>query len=473
MGDTITLFAPDGTLGEVPMAQMQAALKAGAKPAITVKAPDGSLGHVPADRLTDAVKAGASVVPIQEQENQQPGFWHSLWSDVQGMASGIKHLNDYDPMTDPKLSQEQKMQIVNQNFAEADAQNAARQKAGYGPVYRNLAAPAAEMMGVNVPGMEQSAAQGDVAGVAGHAAAVPAVLAATEGAARVLPRVATMASEKAPALYQSALKPSRAIPAAKTAAMVQTGLEQAIPVSPAGVEKLGSLIDDLNDKIAQQIQTDPTRPINKFAVTSRLADTAKSFATQVNPEADLNAVSESGNEFLRNQPAQIAAENAQALKQGTYKQLRSKYGELQSATIESQKALARGLKEELANAFPELANLNAQDAKLYNLQEPLEKAVQRIGNHQLLGIGTPIAGGAAKAMTGSTTLATIAAALKFTVDNPIVKSRLAIALSRADQLTLPAAQQRVAAYLAGLDAASGGAANNATPADRETGQASQ
>jgi hypothetical protein len=40
------------------------------------------------------------------------------------------------------------------------------------------------------------------------------------------------------------------------------------------------------------------------------------------------------------------------------------YGELSSATKESQKALAREIKEELAAQFPEIAGLNAKEAKL-------------------------------------------------------------------------------------------------------------
>jgi hypothetical protein len=186
MGGTVTIFDPQGNKGEVPYANLAAAVKAGGKLAVTVKAPDGTLGEIPADRLPDAAKAGASVVPFKDQENQHPGFWHSLWSDVSGMAQGLTHLNDYDPMTDPKLSQEEKMTQVNKDFA--DAQEEVKQRtAQYGPTYANVTAPAAGMLGVNVPGMEQSAKEGDTAGVMGHTAAVPAVMAATEGLSEAIP----------------------------------------------------------------------------------------------------------------------------------------------------------------------------------------------------------------------------------------------------------------------------------------------
>ena len=288
--------------------------------------------------------------------------------------------------------------------------------------------------------------------------------AAGYGISKISPEVLT---GKAQDLYQSALKPSTRIPPAKTAAIVQAGLDSGIPVSGAGLEKLGGLIDDLNDKIAATIQVDPTRPINKFAVTSRLGQTAQRFATQVNPEADLNAVSDAGNEFLRNQPGEIPAADAQAIKQGTYQQLSGKaYGEMKSASIEAQKSLARGIKEELANAFPELNDLNAADSKLLNLQPVLEKAVQRIGNQQLVGIGTPLVIGAGKAASGSSAVGIIGGLVKAVIDNPVVKSRLAISLNKAG-VNLPTAMDRIAGYSTALGQAAA-VANSAPPADQNT-----
>lgn len=261
--------------------------------------------------------------------------------------------------------------------------------------------------------------------------------------------------------YESALKPSTTIPEYKRAQMIDTALKQGIPVSRAGLEKLGDLIDDLNDKITNEIGTGQGKTVNKFAVASRLRSVAQQAAKQVNPEGDLNAIASSGNEFLRNQPNDIPAVEAQELKQGTYRSLGNKaYGELQSSTIESQKALARGLKEELATAFPEINNLNKMEGRALDLQPVLERAVNRIGNHQMLGIGTPIAAGAAKAVTGSSTIAGITGILKAVLDDPVVKSRLAISVSKGGAqrgLTLPQAFAQVDSYANALSAAAANA----------------
>jgi len=63
-GATVPMFAPDGTLGDVPYERMQDAIKAGGKIGVNVKAPDGTPGVIPADRVQDAMKAGAAVIPI-------------------------------------------------------------------------------------------------------------------------------------------------------------------------------------------------------------------------------------------------------------------------------------------------------------------------------------------------------------------------------------------------------------------------
>jgi len=265
--------------------------------------------------------------------------------------------------------------------------------------------------------------------------------------------------------YQSALKPSTTANPAKVANAISGGLENAIPISKGGLEKLADLTDDLNSKIAAEIASRPNAPINKFAVASRLGDTAKQFSTQVNPIEDLNAIGKSGNEFLENQPVDIPASQAQALKQGTYKQLSGRaYGELGSATIESQKALARGLKEELANAFPELSDLNAQDSKLLDLQGMLQRAVNRISNHQMVGIGTPIMGAGVKAATGSTGIAGAAALAKAVFDDPYIKSQVAIALNKASKggITIPTAAARYAGYVNAL----GNVSTSPSPGDQ-------
>ena len=309
--------------------------------------------------------------------------------------------------------------------------------------------------------------------------------------------------------YESAMKPSPAMSAPDRAAIVQTGLQNEIPVSKAGVEKIGDLIDTLNTKIKDTIAADPNRPIDPNAVATR-ADIAKAkFANQVNAQPDLNAIEASKQQFLTEQgakpgqppvapkptgildaqgnpimdsgtPAQpptpapdMSAADAQKMKQGTYQVLKGKYGEQGSASVEAQKALARGLKEEIATQFPEISGLNQAESRLLDLQPVLERAVNRISNHQAIGIGTPIAGAAAEAVTGSTGVGRVAMVMKAVLDNPNVKSRLAIAVSKANKIPIATAMNRVNLYSASLGASAAASqansnADNPNPAASTT-----
>ena len=78
---------------------------------------------------------------------------------------------------------------------------------------------------------------------------------------------------------------------------------------------------------------------------------------------------------------------AQAMKQATYRELGSKsYGEIGAADTEAQKQLARGLKEEISAAVPQVASLNAKQAELLNAAGILERRMLMQGNNNPLGL---------------------------------------------------------------------------------------
>ena len=68
-------------------------------------------------------------------------------------------------------------------------------------------------------------------------------------------------------------------------------------------------------------------------------------------------------------------QDAQAIKQGTYRVLSGKYGEQGSALTEAQKTLARGLKEGIAQAEPAVAAMNAEESKLISTLGVVERRV--------------------------------------------------------------------------------------------------
>lgn len=188
-------------------------------------------------------------------------------------------------------------------------------------------------------------------------------------------------------LMHSALKPS-AKHAPDAPAAVNTLLEKGINVTPGGLEKLNDNIDALNKKIADKIEGSSSL-IDKQAVATRLYDVIDRFSKQVDPHKDLATIERTWENFMNNPlftGKDIPIKVAQQVKQGTYTQLRKKYGELGSAETEAQKALARGLKEEIAKALPPVHKLNAEESKLLTALPMVERRVIVSANKNPLGL---------------------------------------------------------------------------------------
>lgn len=189
---TVPMFDPNGTLRDVPYERMHDAIAAGGKPGVRMKAPDGQIRVIPADKTQQAAKAGGTLLPIQDQEVNHPGFWTAVAEDAVPALKGVG-VALLGPAGLSYLAMKQGLDELRSVKATGktigENQNAAEKLAGYGALYRRVAVPAARAVGVNVSGMEASAEQGDVAGVLGHTA-VPAVAAvaplAAEGAIRAI-----------------------------------------------------------------------------------------------------------------------------------------------------------------------------------------------------------------------------------------------------------------------------------------------
>lgn len=465
---TIPMIAPNGQSGDIPIAKLQDAQGAGFKVAVTMRAPDGTQGYIPADRVHDAAGAGFKMVPTDVSDAVKASYWDALTNPVgsggrqQGILGGALQVGGQaiktaaQPFVHPVDTLEGAYNMVaHPGQTGQTIVNQVRND------YERGGVPlAAENLGGQALGAYEG---GRIAGAAANA---------TARIAAPLASRAILLGKTPQGAYESALKvpPSVSLPVRQTA--VQAGLDAGIPVSKAGMEKLGDLIDDANQKIADTLQNAPqTRTISPYSATKNLQDVRNKFATQVNPTSDVQAVGQSGQEFLdqfRSQPGgavrNLSPQEAQAIKQGTYRVLVGKYGEQGSAAVEAQKALARGLKDEIANHFPEINNLNAEESRLLTLQPLLERAVNRIGNYQGIGIGTPIAGSAVKAVSGSGSAAGAAMVLKSVLDNPAIKSRLAISLSRGGNIPYATALGRVNAYSASLGSFASSSQENSTAA---------
>lgn len=203
---------------------------------------------------------------------------------------------------------------------------------------------------------------------AGTGAMIGAVLPGGVQAANAIGQTINGAGHKlAQALMQSALKPTiKQLRTGDAQVAIDTLLKYGINPTERGVYKLGGMVDDLNSQISDKI-ANSNAVINKSDVLNYLQDPADRFSNQVSPTSDLNAIVGVAQDFI-NHPGMpgktIPVQMAQALKQGTYKALSGKYGEVGSAATEAQKALARGLKDEIGKAVPDVIPLNAEESNL-------------------------------------------------------------------------------------------------------------
>lgn len=189
-------------------------------------------------------------------------------------------------------------------------------------------------------------------------------------------------------LMQSAVKPTLAdLRTGDAARAINTMLEQGYNPTMGGALKMQSNIDDLAAQVKDAIANSPAS-VDKYAVASRLSNFMQQARMQANPNADTAAIAKSWNEFLDSLPGtDIPVQTAQAIKQGTYSALGNKaYGEQMGATTEAQKQLARGLKEEIAQAVPEVGPLNQKMADLINAHEIITRRALMSGNRNPLSL---------------------------------------------------------------------------------------
>ncbi len=170
-------------------------------------------------------------------------------------------------------------------------------------------------------------------------------------------------------LMGTALKPSLAErQSGKADTAIQTMLDEGLNVTRGGVDSLKQKIGDLNDKVKEVI-ANSTATVNGNAVANYLQFVLKKFENRPNAVEAQRMVEDAWTRFVRHPLAEgkseIPVQTAQELKKGYQASVGEKaYGELKTAETESEKSIARGLREKISEAVPEVAGLNAQEQKM-------------------------------------------------------------------------------------------------------------
>lgn len=383
--------------------------------------------------LWDARKGSAPTIATQDEQQapQQPSAVSRFFSNAGAMlnpvtaAQGIAHAVAHPINTAKGIYG---MQAEQFGKAKEDfEQGRYVEMMGHGAAgVLPLIGPAAATAGEQIAAGDVAGGLGTGAGLAtGAALAGPAVRAAR-------PAISGPAQATGRRLYQSALKPTKATvkdvrPSAGLTAqetLLQTGLNEGVPITSRGLKKVDSLIDSLDAEVkarVAKIQASGEK-VDPALVEQAIDDVVRDFATQVNAQPDLSAIASVRQNFRTNpnvaqpvapatqanfaagriqgspaqtQPGPIDPVVAQQMKTNTYQGLRGKYGQERGATIEAEKAGARGLREGIEQAgaragVTDIAAVNAREGALISLQHALTDALRRRGNYDALGLKTAI-----------------------------------------------------------------------------------
>ena len=203
---------------------------------------------------------------------------------------------------------------------------------------------------------------------AGEAASGIATQAAIQGGSQAVGGAITGTMAKsAPWLMNKAVRPSARLLEEyrmSSSELANTLLEDGINVTQGGLDKLRGLIFGDNAEIQALVNASPAR-ISKDAALGRVDTYAgEAMRSHVNPNKALTKATQVADEFVEHpyyRGDTVSAAEAQRLKVGTYQEIGDAFNKPQRAR--ALKALARGLKEEVADAVPGVAAINAREAR--------------------------------------------------------------------------------------------------------------
>lgn len=294
-------------------------------------------------------------------------------------------------------------------------------------------------------------------------------------------------------LYQRGLKPPAGRGQAVSGPIVKTGIDEGILLTEGGARKLASKIDQVSNDIEQMIASSPTNisPADYVKnIQTRLDALRKRYgARAITGKQAIATVDEAERRFLidhggirplnvfkgydangkpiyallkpedmtlsmlRQRANPIGSIDAQQIKKETYEELRTLYksrgqmvnipgwspGTHPGVATEATQEITRALREELGNIYPGLHKLNARDGAMIDLDEVLNRYINRETNRGLYRWGMALgAGGAAAGAMEHVDLRllglTAAGVIKGALDDPAILSYLAIALNKASTM---------------------------------------
>ncbi len=172
-------------------------------------------------------------------------------------------------------------------------------------------------------------------------------------------------------------------------------LNEDIPVSAKGIAKVEGLLqvnEGARKAILEKSVANHPEGLNPFKITANLSKAMgeggqlEKFVKNVNPQADLDAISKVGENFLSaHGGSSIPVDTANAMKQATYAVNKRAYGRVGGAGEEAEKVLASGLRNEVNAVAPGLEAVDQATSELVKAKRGLEARVAVAANRDPVG----------------------------------------------------------------------------------------
>ncbi len=257
-------------------------------------------------------------------------------------------------------------------------------------------------------------------------------------------------------LYKSGLKPSTTLTEKARSDIIQTALRENLPLTK-GLKKSEKLIEAINDEIDKRIEL---YQAGNFTISRDAALKPLKELVETLPEEKalpLSAIKEAKKtikEFERFQPERITIKKARKLTKDLNKELNNFYKKIKTGQpvntedwARVRAALNKGIREEVANIFPEIRFLNKRQSALLELNKELRRAVGRIDNRNIFSLIGGMYGNVGGGIAGVKGAIGMMLA-NYIFNNPRVNSRLAIALYKGKRMALTKGKWRLRRLLA-------------------------
>lgn len=199
-------------------------------------------------------------------------------------------------------------------------------------------------------------------------------------------------------MYERTAKWSTTLDDAERASLTETALAYGLPPSAKGVDKLHSIIRDLNGHIDDLIKTADAsgKTVPRSAIYKHLKKLRQeSGGLNIDAPANLKAIDRIVGRFEEYAktalPERLSASQLQKFKKSTYDLINWDAKHLQGTPIREAtlKAVARGAKEGVEQVAPNVKEINAALSDLYELQPHLQRVASRLGNRQVIPLSAP------------------------------------------------------------------------------------